>query len=84
MANYFKSIEAVGGRLEFDKTGMTFRSHGINFQLVELRIDYGNVRRAEKKGLFNGMTVYTKDGDEHTFVVWGRKHLIEYLNSKAV
>ena len=34
-ANYFRGIEAVGGRLYFDETGMTFRSHTGIFKRVK-------------------------------------------------
>ena len=30
------------------------------------------------------MSVYTKDGVEHKFVVYHRKDVVEFLNSKVV
>ena len=40
--------------------------------------------KAEVKGFLTGMSVYTKDGVEHKFVVNHRKDVVEFLNSKVV
>ena len=39
-ANYYRGIEAVGGKLIFDETGITFKSHALNIQTGESRIEY--------------------------------------------
>ncbi len=83
-ANYYRGIEAVGGKLFFDNTGMTFKSHAFNIQVGESRIEYRDIAKAEVKGAINGMSVYTKDGVEHKFVVWHRKDLVEYINCKVI
>ena len=43
-ANYFKGIEAEGGKIYFDDEGLTFKSHSINMQTVETRILYSNIK----------------------------------------
>lgn len=83
LANYYRGIEAVGGKLYFDETGMTFKSHAINIQTGETRIEYRDMHKAAKRGIIpTGMSVFTKDGFEHKFVVYHRKDVIAFLESK--
>lgn len=83
-ANYFRGIESVGGKLHFDNTGIIFKSHAFNIQRGETRIEYEDIEKAEVKGFLTGMSVYTKDGTEHKFVVYFRKKVVAFLNSKTV
>jgi hypothetical protein len=83
-ANYYRGIEAVGGKLFFDDTGMTFKSHAFNIQVGENRIEYKDILKAEVKGFLTGLSVYTKDGLEHKFVVYHRKDIVDFLNSKVI
>ena len=82
-ANYYRGIEAVGGTLLFDETGILFQSHAFNIQTGETRIEYRDIEKAQKRGLLTGMDVFTKDGVRHKFVVYHRKDVIAFLNSKA-
>lgn len=84
LANYYRGIEAVGGKLFFDQTGITFKSHAINIQTGETRIEYCDIQKAQKRGLLTGMSVFTKDGFEHKFVIYHRKDVIEFLNSNTI
>ncbi len=85
-ANYFKRIEAVGGKLFFDETGMTFKSHAINIQSGETRIQYDQISRISKRNTLgivpNGMLIFTKDGFEHKFVINHREDVIAFLMNK--
>jgi len=83
-ANYYRGIEAVGGKLFFDDIGITFKSHALNIQTGESRIEYKDMAKAEVKGFLTGMSVYTKDGIEHKFVVYHRKDIVKFLNSKVI
>ena len=83
-ANYYRGIEAVGGKLIFDETGITFKSHALNIQTGESRIEYKDMLKAEVKGFLTGMSVYTKDCVEHKFVVYHRKDVVKFLNSKVI
>ena len=84
-ANYFRGVEAVGGKLYFDAAGMTFKSHMFNVQTGETRIEYSRIRRVQKvntMGLVpNGMAVFTDDGREHRFVINNRGKVIAFLES---
>ena len=82
-ANYYRGWEAVGGKLIFDDFGMTFNSHALNIQTGSTRIEYRDIEHAMPKGFLTGLSVYTKDGTEHKFVVYHRKALAEFLNSKV-
>jgi hypothetical protein len=48
-ANYFRGIEAVGGKIHFDEYGFSFFPHSINMQTDILRIDYGNIWGIKKE-----------------------------------
>lgn len=86
-ANYFRGIEAVGGKIYFDGGGLTFKSHHINIQKGETRIEYTDILNADICKTLNlvpnGIVIHTKDGLEHRFVINNRKSIIEYLNSRA-
>lgn len=87
-ANYFKGIEAVGGRIYFDDEGLTFKSHVANIQTEETRILYSEIEKINTRNtLFivpNGISIITKDGKNHKFVVYKRKQIIEYLKNKML
>ena len=78
-ANYYRGLEAVGGKLSFDDTGMTFHSHAFNIQTGEARIEYKDIDRAQTRGLLTEISVFTKDGQDHRFVVYHRNDVIAYL-----
>ena len=84
LANYFRGAEAVGGKIHFDEYGMTFRSHAFNFQTGDTRIDYRDIASVGTRNTLglvpNGLSVFTKDGFEHKFVIYHRKAVIEFLN----
>lgn len=80
-ANYYRGLEAVGGKLAFDDFGMTFRSHALNIQTGETRIEYQDIVAAQTRGLLTEISVYTKDGKDHRFVVYHRKDVVAFLES---
>lgn len=88
MANYYRGAEAVGGRLYFDETGMTFKSHAFNIQTGTTRIEYCDIQRVAKRNELGfvptGMSVFTKSGFEHKFVIYHRKDVIAFLEGEFV
>ncbi|MBO3444358.1 hypothetical protein [Clostridium sp. CCUG 7971] len=82
-ANYFRGIEAVGGHIYFDKTGLTFSSHKLNVQTGEARIEYKDINSVTKRNTLgivpNGISILTNDNFEHKFVSYKRKLIIEFL-----
>lgn len=86
LANYFRGTEAVGGKIYFDELGMAFKSHAFNFQVGDTRIEYRDIVKASARNTLglvpNGLSVFTKDGFEHKFVIYHRKDVIEFLNGR--
>lgn len=86
-ANYFRGREAVGGKIYFDEKGFTFKSHYFNIKTGDTRIEYiqiDNVKKRNTLGIIpNGISIYTRDGLEHKFVIYNREQVIEYIQSKC-
>ena len=86
-ANYFRGAEAVGGKLLFDETGMTFSSHSFNVRTGETRIEYADVTLVRGRSTLgivpNGVSVFTQDGFEHRFVVNGRDDVMAFITAQA-
>ena len=81
LANYYRGFEAVGGKLFFDDSGITFKSHALNIQTGETRIEYQQIQNAKIRGALTGMSVFTKDGFKHKFVIYHWKDVVVFLNS---
>lgn len=76
-ANHFKGKEAVGGFLYLTKDELIFKSHNLNFQSHETRIEIRhieNIKKVNTLGLIpNGMMIVSNDGICDRFVVNNRK-----------
>ncbi|MCH4156013.1 MAG: hypothetical protein LKF31_06890 [Muribaculaceae bacterium] len=87
-ANYFRGAEAVGGHITFDATGFVFRSHSLNIQTGETRINYDEIVSISKRNTLglvpNGLSVFTRSGFEHKFVVYHRSSIMDFLNSRII
>lgn len=84
-ANYFRGAEAVGGKIYFDENGFVFKSHALNIQCGETRIEYSDIISISKRNMLgivpNGLSLFTKDNFEHKFVINSRNNIIEFLKS---
>ena len=73
LANHFKGIEGVGGKLYLTDKRLVFKSHNLNIQNHELSIMLRDIQKAETyKPLHlssNGLCVETVDGVVEKFVV---------------
>ena len=85
-ANYFRGSEAVGGKIYFDEKGLEFQSHALNIQRGNTRIEYADITNLSKRNTLgivpNGISVFTKDGFEHKFVINNRSSVLEFLQSR--
>lgn len=76
----------MGGKIYFDNTGLTFKSHKFNIQRGETRIDYNQIQDVNKRNTLgivpNGISIFTKDGVEHKFVIYNREKIIDFLKHK--
>lgn len=86
-ANYFRGIEAVGGKIYFDNNGLNFQSHAMNIQRGSTRIEYSDIAYLKKRNTLgiapNGISILTKDGFEHKFIINDRNSVLEFLHSKC-
>jgi len=80
-ANLQKNIETVGGKLHLTNERLIFEAHKINIQNASVEIELSNIHSSEKcwtkfLGLIpimpNSLAVYTKEGKEYRFVLFGR------------
>ena len=87
-ANLFRSaLNSIGGQLTFYNDYMHFKSHAINFELVDMKIRYNEIAKVELINFYlnlvtTGLKVTTKTGDEFKFVVWHRQEIKDFLDSK--
>ncbi len=85
-ANLFRGLESVGGKITFDEVGLTFKSHLINVQRGETRIEYSQISTINKRNTLgivpNGMSVITKNNIKYDFVINSREKVIEFLFSR--
>lgn len=85
-ANLWRGREAVGGKLGFDTTGMTFEAHSINVHTGTTRIEYRDIAGLDTHrtlGIINnGLAVRLTDGTEHRFVLNKRSTVIEFLTTR--
>lgn len=82
-ANLYRGIEAVGGKILFDKDGMAFVAHKLNIQSEKTFIFYKDIVEVKKKNTLgivpNGLLVITSDGVSYKFVVNERNKIFEFL-----
>ena len=80
-ANLQKNIETVGGKLSLTNERLIFVAYQINVQNASIEIELSNIQSSEKcwtkfLGLIpimpNSLAVYTKEGKEYRFVLFGR------------
>lgn len=86
-ANYFRGIEAVGGKICFDENGLEFQSHAMNIQRGNTRIEYSDIAYLNNRNTLgivpNGISILAKDGFEYKFIIDNRNSVLEFLHSKC-
>ena len=84
LANLFRGIESVGGRMYLTANSIYFSSHSLNVQTGDSRIGFDEILNIEKCNTLgfvpNGLRVITKQGVTYQFVLWGRDDVIVCLN----
>ena len=85
-ANFFRGIEAVGGRLKITTKRLVFSSHLINVQFGTTEIPINNIEHLEKArtlGLVNNqMIVVLKSGVKYKFVINNRDDVINIIEKE--
>jgi len=73
LANLFRGIEGVGGKIFLTNKKLIFKSHKINVQKGKTDIEYSTkqeiVKRRTAKLIDNGIRIITDNGKECDFVV---------------
>ena len=86
LANHFKKLEAVGGKIYLTNKRLVFISHKANIQNHQLFIGLNDIVTVERYKTFgiinNGILVRTKEKAIEKFVVNESKELVEKLNSE--
>jgi hypothetical protein len=86
-ANLFRGLEGVGGKLKITNKRIYFQPHALNIQTSLLELYFEQISKAQPRSTYgivpNGMSVFTKDGKEYRFVVWGRDRLITFINDSV-
>ena len=85
-ANIFRGIEGVGGKLFLTNKNVIFKSHKINIQTGQTKMDYADIHTIHKLKTLgfieNKMRIETKDGKTHDFVVNERDLWVEKLEER--
>lgn len=86
LANLFRGMEGVGGKLKITDRRLVFESHAFNIQTGITEIYFSQIAEVKKRNTMgivpNGMSVITKDGVEFKFVLWNRTKIIDFLNNR--
>lgn len=84
---HFVRMMAMTGKLFLTNQRLYFVTHPLNFQRYDLSFSFGDIEQVYAKNNLHifpqGLMVRLRDGQEHRFVVWGRKQwkaaIEEYL-----
>lgn len=83
LANLFRGVEAVGGRMYLTANSVYFSSHRFNVQTGDTRIgldEISDIQKCNTLGIVpNGLRIITRQGQVHQFVLWGRNSVIACL-----
>lgn len=87
LANLFRGIEGVGGKLTIGADSIHFRAHAVNFQKEPLDVPMSDIAKVDLVNTLgivpNGLKVTTKTGQAFRFVVWQRKMLRDAILQRA-
>jgi GRAM domain len=86
LANHFKGIESVGGKLYLTNQRLRFRSHKFNVQNHDESIALTRIKEVKATrtlGLIpNGLQVILVDGTAHKFVVNARSEWVQLIEAQ--
>ena len=86
LANHFKGLEAVGGKLYLTNNRLIFKSHPFNIQthIEKFPIDeIVDIGKRNTLGIVpNGFFIKMKDGRFEKFVVWDRSKWLAKIQDR--
>lgn len=84
VANLFRGLESVGGKLFLTNKQLVFKSHNINVQTGTTKLTLDRIESIDKRKTMliveNGLLVRTINGHEFKFVVNDRNEWLKVLN----
>lgn len=84
-ANLMRGIEGVGGRMILTTQRILFEPHRINAQTDPLEVPLASIEEVGPTDMLGfvptGISVRVRGGEEHRFVVWGRKRIIAKIEA---
>ena len=84
VANLFRGIGAVGGRIKITNQRLIFEPHALNIQKQILEVPLNQIKEVSPRNTLllipNGILVKLVSGQEYKLVVWKRKELMELIN----
>lgn len=85
VANLFKGVESVGGKLYLTESELIHRPHSLNIQTKETTIPVLDIVDVETKNTLgvvpNGLLVTTKNKTTYHFIVSKRKKWLAYIEN---
>ena len=86
LANLFRGLEGVGGKMKITNRRIFFQPHRFNFQREPADIPLDQIAEVRKRStcgiIPNGMLVRLKSGEVYKFVVWNRQRLITLIRGQ--
>lgn len=86
LANLFRGLEGVGGRIKVTNFRVIFEAHALNIQSQPEIIPLNEIVAAGKRNTIgiipNGIFIRTSDGNEFRFVTWKREQLLSAICSQ--
>lgn len=86
MANLFRGIESVGGKIYFYESYLEFKAHALNIQKGVTQIKYADIDSIIKRNTLgivpNGILIVLKSGDQYKFVINNRNKVIEFMKTR--
>ena len=84
VANLFRGMGAVGGRIKITNQRLIFEPHALNIQKQILEVPLNQIKEVSPRNTLllipNGILVKLVSGQEYKLVVWKRKELMELIN----
>jgi hypothetical protein len=88
LANLFRGIEGVGGKIFLTNERLIFKSHSLNIQRGQTNIKYSEITAVEKiktmKIINNRIKIISDKDQEYCFVVNDRESQIQKISIKLV
>ncbi|OWR29846.1 hypothetical protein CDO73_12220 [Saccharibacillus sp. O23] len=84
LANLFRGMEGVGGKIDITNERVIFKAHSLNFQREPLEIRISEIQHVGKRSTWgiipNGMEIATRKGETYKFVLYNRGNVIKTIN----